>query len=155
MWQLGKLLKSLKGDEVKKFVLAAPEIVQFLTENLEPNVIVLSLSKALILWDKIENFLKFRHIIMDRVEGYEKDIDKFEGDIEAFYGFGITSFITNKIAGDIETYYLYCLRFYIPKLVRQTWQTHQCGIGCYTMKGFERRNKESKNCMRKFSNNKK
>ena len=98
--------------------------------------------------------MKIGHVTKDRVEGYGTDIDKFEGDIEAFYGCEITSFMTNKIAGDTEIYYLHCLRFYIPKLTIQTWETHQCGIGCYTIQGFERRNKESKNCMRKFINNK-
>ena len=59
--------------------------------------------------------MKIGHIEQDRVKGYRKDIDKFEGDIEAFYDCGIASFMTNKIAGDTETYYLHCLRFCIPK----------------------------------------
>ena len=44
--------------------------------------------------------------------------------------------------------------FYIPKLARQTWERHECGIGIYSMQGFERRNKESKSIMNKFNNNK-
>ena len=56
MWQLGKPFNSLKGDKVKKFVLAALEIAQLLADNLEPNVIVLLLSKALLLCYKIEKF---------------------------------------------------------------------------------------------------
>ena len=60
----------------------------------------------------------------------------------------------NKRGGDHETYYLHCFQFYIPKLARHTWKTHECGIGIYSMQGFERRNKESKNYMKKISNNK-
>mmetsp|Transcript_47890 Transcript_47890/g.55252 ORF Transcript_47890/g.55252 Transcript_47890/m.55252 type:complete len:93 (-) Transcript_47890:8-286(-) len=59
----------------------------------------------------------------------------------------------NKRVGDHGTYYLHYLRFYIHKRARQTWETHECGIGIYSMQGFERRNKESKNCMKKFNNN--
>ena len=55
---------------------------------------------------------------------------------------------------DDETYYLHALRYYIPRFARQTWDNHRCGVGVFTMQGFERRNKESKTIMRKFSNNK-
>ena len=67
---------------------------------------------------------------------------------------GSTSFMKDKRVGDHETYYLRCLRFYIPNLARHTLITHECGIGIYSMQGFEKRNEESKNCMRKFNNNK-
>mmetsp|Transcript_60399 Transcript_60399/g.67547 ORF Transcript_60399/g.67547 Transcript_60399/m.67547 type:complete len:91 (+) Transcript_60399:565-837(+) len=56
----------------------------------------------------------------------------------------------NKRVGDHGTYYLHYLRFYIHKRARQTWETHECGIGIYSMQGFERKNKESKNCMKKL-----
>ena len=46
MWQLNKSFNSLKSDEVKKFVLAGPKIVELLTENLEENIMVLSQSNA-------------------------------------------------------------------------------------------------------------
>ena len=100
MCQLGKPFNSLKGDEVKKFVLDGPEIAQYLTYNLEPNDIVLSLSKSLQLWYKIEKCLKIGYIEKDRVEYYGTDINNFEADIEAFYVCRITSFMTNKIVGD-------------------------------------------------------
>ena len=64
--QLGKPFTSLKGDKVKKFVLAGPKIVELLTKNLEENIIVLSLLKALLLWYKIEKFLKV--VMLQRIE---------------------------------------------------------------------------------------
>ena len=72
--------------------------------------------------------MKIGHITQDRIEYYVTDVDNFEADIEAFYGCGITSFVTNKIVVGTETYYLHYLRFCIPKLVRHTWQTYQCGV---------------------------
>ena len=47
---------------------------------------------------------------------------------------------------------MHCLRFYIPKIVDITYKNHNLGIGIFTMQGFERRNKESKNILRRFSN---
>ena len=60
----------------------------------------------------------------------------------------------DKRFSDHETYYLHCLRFYIPKMARHAWKTQWCGIEIYSIQGFERRNKESKNCMKQFNNNK-
>ena len=62
--------------------------------------------------------------------------------------------MTKLEEGDDETYYLHAIRYYIAHFSRDTWKVHKCGIGVFTMQGYERRNKESKNIMRKFSNNK-
>ena len=147
----------MKGNKVKRFVLAGPAIADLLLECLEEDALVLSIVKALRLWYDIERFLKVGNI---KLESKEKNlpvatlIDKFEQNITEFYLVGSTSFMKRKLVGDSETYYLHCLRFYIPKLARQTWERHECGIGIYSMQGFERRNKESKSIMNKFNNNK-
>ena len=49
---------------------------------------------------------------------------------------------------------MHCLRFYIPKIAEETFQKHKLGLGIFTMQGFERRNKESKNTLRRFCNSK-
>ena len=54
--------------------------------------------------------------------------------------------------GDQETFYTHCLRYYMPKIAKQTWDEHKRGLGVYTMQGFERRNKESKNTLKRFNN---
>lgn len=46
--------------------------------------------------------------------------------------------------GGQETYYLHCPRFYIPTMAIQTWSRYECGIGIFTMQGYEQGNKESK-----------
>ena len=147
----------MKGEEVKRFVLAAPVIADLLVATFEEDALVLSIVKALRLWYDIERFLKVGNI---KLESEEKKvpvatlIHRFEQNIIEFYRVGSTSFMKKKFVGDHETYYLHCLCFYIPKLARQTWERHQCGIGIYSMQGFERRNKESKSIMTKFNNNK-
>ena len=48
----------MKGDEVKRFVLAGPDIADLLIECFEEDYWVLSIAKALRLWYEIERFLK-------------------------------------------------------------------------------------------------
>ena len=43
---------------------------------------------------------------------------------------------------------MHTLRYYIPLIVDDTWNKYQLGTGIFTMQGFERRNKESKNIFR-------
>ena len=90
----------------------------------------------------------------EEVEIFPARINKFETDIKLFYNTGITTFLTKVEPDDDETYYLHALRYYIPRFAIQTWDNHRCGVGVFTMQGFERRYKESKTIMRKFSNNK-
>ena len=42
----------------------------------------------------------------------------------------------------------------MPKIVDETWEKFKFGVGIFTMQGYERRNKESKNTLQRFSNNK-
>ena len=42
----------------------------------------------------------------------------------------------------------------MPIIAKDTLKKHNLGLGIYTMQGFERRNKESKNTLKRFSNGK-
>ena len=42
----------------------------------------------------------------------------------------------------------------MPLIAKKTLEDHVLGVGIFTMQGFERRNKESKNTLHRFSNNK-
>ena len=118
---------------------------------------LLSIAKAIQLLYDIEQFLKVGNI---KLESKEKNIpvafliDQFEKNVTKFYLVGSTTFMKANRLGDCQTYYLHCLRFYIPNLARETWGRHQCGIGIFSIQGFERRDKESKSIMNKFNNNK-
>ena len=112
------------------------------------------MSQALIIWYNIEKFLKIAEVKKEEVKAFLSRINKFETDIKLFYKTGVTTFLTKVEPGDDETYYLHALRNYIPRFARQTWDNHRCGVGVFTMQGFERRYKESKTIMRKFTNNK-
>ena len=49
---------------------------------------------------------------------------------------------------------MHVLRYYIVDIAKITYEKHQLGVGIFSMQGFERRNKESKNTMKRFCNNK-
>jgi hypothetical protein len=50
-----------------------------------------------------------------------------------------------------ESLYVHKLGYYMPVHVKITFERHRLVIGIFTMQGFERRNKESKNCIKRFS----
>ena len=68
LWKLNKQFNSLKGDEVKRFVLADADIADLLLECLEGDAVVLSIVKALCLWYAIKRFLKIGNIKLESEE---------------------------------------------------------------------------------------
>ena len=154
LWRIGKSFTSLLGIEIKAFVLQCPAIASIIDNNLIHSIEGMAFSKSLKLWYDIEKFLKKADIKDTELEAYPSQLDLFELNIKSFYKLGGKSFMSKLEEGDDETYYLHALRYYIPHFSRDTWKVHKCGIGVFTMQGYERRNKESKNIMRKFSNNK-
>ena len=85
-------------------------------------------------------------------EKYEHELQEFDMLVQKLYEYGSKCFLTKNICGDQETFYMHCLRFYLPRIAKDTWSKHKLGIGVFTMQGYERRNKESKNTLRRFSN---
>lgn len=82
-----------------------------------------------------------------------KQIDDYVDKVKELYDVGAKTVLTTNVTGDHETFYYHVLRFYIPKIAQETCNKYGLGIGIYTMQGFERRNKESKNILKRFSNN--
>ena len=115
---------------------------------------VKSICNVLLLWEKITPFLVITTI--ENNDAYKQKMLEFEKNVKKLYKEGKLTILTKNPLkeGDSETFYLHCLRFYIPQIVKITYKKHNLGVGIFTMQGFERRNKESKNAMRRFSNNK-
>ena len=113
---------------------------------------VILLAKVLDLLYKIEKHLKRAKVDTREAAGFPLQIEQFKKNIDSFVECGIDTYLTSVEMGDDETYYLHALKYHIPNHATQTWEDHTCGIGVFTMQGFERRNKESKNILRKFSN---
>ena len=62
--------------------------------------------------------------------------------------------MSDKALGDKETCYGHVVTGYLYPLALKTWDDHRLGLGIFNMQGFERRNKENKNCFRRFTNGK-
>ena len=155
LWRVKKKFSQLLGIEIKAFVLQCPVIATLLRSpesGLRQTPEVVSLAKALDLWYVIEKHLKRAKVNKKEAVGFSLEIEKFKKNIDSFYECGIDTFLTSVEMGDDETYYLHALKYYILYHARKTWDNHKCGIGVFTMQGFERRNKESKNILRQFSN---
>ena len=50
-----------------------------------------------------------------------------------------------------NTFYFHYLRYYLSKIASLTFKRHKLGISIFTMQRFERRNKESKNTIYRFT----
>ena len=71
-------------------------------------------------------------------------IAKYVEEAKILYQCGHKTFMTRLMHGDGETYYLHTARWYIPKLMRITYNLQGLGIGIFTMEAFEYKNFTSK-----------
>ena len=152
VWRLNKKISSFNGNEIVLFIRNIPKIISFLKENFRPDPDLDAICDGLSAWADITPFLN--HVTYESVDHFEASIKKYEEDVKKFYAAGKTSFLFAKTEGDIETFYSHTLRFYMLQIARTTFEKHKLGLGIFTMQGFERRNKESKNTFRRFTNKK-
>ena len=154
VWILNKSFQSLIRSELLQFIKHIPQIVNFLKDKFHTTESLQYLRDGLLLFLKITPFLVITTI--DNVEEYKKKMLEFNTNIKLFYNAGKYTFLTKNVSspGDDETFYLHCLRFYIPQIAEVTLKKHNLGVGIFTMQGFERRNKESKNTFKRFRNGK-
>ena len=152
VWKCNKDFSIFKGAQMKKFITNCPKVAKVMRDNLVMTEDIEYLCKALELWCDIESFLKISTVKDE--ESYPSLIDKFKKNLVDFYECSKHTFLTKRNTGDDETFNFHCLRFYIPIHVDETWVKFKYGVGIFTMQDYERRNKESKNTLKRFSNNK-
>ena len=112
------------------------------------------MKRSLELWP---NFLKFvTHYDVGVGVDYHQLIEQYEENVQDLYECGAVSFLTVRggKVGSRETAYFHVLRCYIPLIASETYNDFRCGMGLWTMQGFERRNYESKTIARNFTNKK-
>ena len=151
VWNLNLGLQSMNGKELLAFINNTELIVEFLQEKFVKTATRTNVSDGLILWSKISPFLVITALEKDK---YNNELIQFKRRLKQFYNVGKSSFLTKNPAfvGDDETFYMHTLRFYLPQIAEQTFEKFGLGLGIFTMQGFERRNKESKNTLSRFSN---
>ena len=144
------------GAELLLFITNSPKIVAFLKSTFEDTDTLKDLCEGLELWQKITPFLVITTI--KNIDEYNELKKKFVSNLKKFYTIGGISFLTkksissNRNIGNDETFYMHTLRFFLPRIADKILEKHNLGLGIFTMQGFERRNKESKNTLRRFSN---
>ena len=122
-------------------------------DNLESTIEVNSMKEALELWLKLFKFLGITYITNE--DKYKNDLLQFELNLKRFYTVGTRTFLSSQqmiVDGREESFYCHALCYYMIEIAKVTFERHRVGIGIFNMQGFERRNKESKNCIRRFSN---
>ena len=112
------------------------------------------LTDRLLLWEEITPFMVITTIT--DVNEYKNLMKKWNDNLKAFYKVGKFTFLSKNVAtpGDDDIFYMHVLHFYLPQIAKKTLEDYQLGLGIWTMQGFERRNKESKHTLKRFSNNK-
>ena len=155
LWRLNKPVTQLLGVKIKAFIFKFPEIATLMRSResgLRQTEEIVSFAKALDLWYSIEHHLKRAKVTKEEVDEFPSVLEKFETNIISFYECGTDTFLSGNEVGEDETFYIHTLKYYILARARKTWKDHKCGIGVFTMQGFKRRNKESKNILRQFNN---
>ena len=149
-----KPFASFQGNELARFIVNIPGINEFLIATFDESLYLKGLMRALVLWKTMFAFLgKTRIDDCGGVDGYKTMIDSYVSNANELFEIGADSFLSDgtKI-GEKESFYMHALKNYIPTMARITLERHRLGIGVFNMQGFERRNKESKNTLRRFSN---
>ena len=143
-WNNNFAFSIMKGNDLGRFVLNLPTVTAFLRSNLIPTDEITALVGALDLVGGIFSFMSMSYI--DDHEEYVTKKEQFKIDLELFYEFGRSTFLKEN-----ESFYMHCMRFYLPTHADVTFERHQLGLGIFNMQGFERRNKESKNSIHRFT----
>ena len=148
---------------VFQFIDLIDEIFIFMTKNFVTTTSQDNLLSALKCWKEIVPFLRIMYIINKNdtkteqnicEDNYKKLLVSIKETIRHFYVYAAKSFMKKVDPGDTETLYIHTLWHYILKHAQDTWTKKKLGVGIFTMEGFERRNKESMEAVRKHTNKK-
>ena len=160
-FECNKAMTCLRGKQILSFIRAIPSIAKFLRQKFHCNEYLDNVIKSMELWQEISKFMHTICIFAKddsthdkdvKQKKYEEDICKFESNVKLLYHYGGKSFLTKTVIGDQENLYMHVLRYYMPIIVRDTWDVYNLGIGIFSMQGFEWRNKESKRTLNRFTN---
>ena len=153
VWTQNKVFSSFIGREIRLFITNIHLITKFLEENFNSHEYLDSIITGLKLWVDLCTFIHLTTI--DDDDDYKNKMDTFESNLKIFFTAGGKSFLTKwVVVGDDKKFCFHCLRFYIPKIAKETFKENHLGAGVFTMQGYERRNKETKRAYNRHTNGK-
>ena len=88
------------------------------------------------------------------MEQYLNEIKEYECNMSKFYEYGIDTIFTDTVRSDGEIFYCYCAKCCVPRIARVILDKLNCGVGIWTMQGFEHWNKQSKHIYENKTNGK-
>jgi len=146
-WNCNFSFSRLQGKELFRFLDNIGLVTTFLTNRMGESRRVKTLVEALNLLPRMIKFLCMSYI-NETDEEYLTLLHQFSEDTRNFIKNGRLTFLIDE---QDETFYVHTLCYYMPVHAKITFERHRLGLGIFTMQGFERRNKESKNCIKRFS----
>ena len=152
-----KNLNVIHGIHVNEFIQElTPDIVKFIKKHLENTKVTRSLIVLLNEWREISRIMNITYI--ENNEDYLNTIKVFETKIQHFkkaakYTIYSATSGNDNLEEKKENFYCHVLTEYLVPIMKQTYNKYGLGIGIFSMQGMERRNKESKNCAKRFYNN--
>ena len=143
-WNNKLKFSKFQGNDLALFIVNINKVTRFLSEKLANTSEVTNLVGGLSCMPDLFQFMAISHI--QNHETYMSKLVIFEESLKDFYEFGRNTYLSEN-----ETFYSHCFRFYMPRIARTSYERHKVGLGIFSMQGFERRNKESKNALRRFA----
>ena len=146
-WNCGFAFTRFEGKDLFRWLDNIEKVTAFLTNRMGESRRVSQLVVSLELLPTIFSFITTSYIEESDVIYLER-LRQFKKDCLEFAKNGRLTFLVDERD---ETMYVHTLCHYLPLHAKVTFERHRLGLGIFTMQGFERRNKESKNCIRRFS----
>ena len=86
----------------------------------------------------------WKQVKIESYSSYLDEINTHKTNIYLFFHHGSYCIFSDSIVGDDEKFYPHVAKKYLPRISKWTLDNLACGVGIWTMQGFEHRNKESK-----------
>ena len=137
-----EVLSRVDGSHVMKFIKDVNNLVSLIKTEYEHSAYLNHMCQLLLLLPILSKFWK--KVEIESYSSYMEDIIEYENNINKFYYHGSFTIFTNTTLGDGETFYCHISKHWVPRLAKWTVNNLGCGIGLWTMQGFEHRNKQSK-----------
>lgn len=153
VWNSNKPFASFHGNELAMWVKNIPATIALIRSHFDDTEHLKHLYQFLESWHSLPAFLGITKIKEDADKWYKNQMSEYVKNVTKLYDAGAKTVLTRNNTGDRETFYMHVLCYYVPQIAKKTHDTYGVGMGVYTMQGYERRNKESKNTLRRFNNN--
>ena len=154
VWKENRPFAKFQGNELTCWQKYIPSTIALIQEHFDENQSeqVKYIIRLLQSWHGMTKFIGLTKI--PNKHTFDTKLEEYIWLSKELYDAGSKTTLTKNNKGDLETSYFHVVRYYVPQIAKECYEKYKVGIGIFTMQGFERRHKESKNTLRRFSNKK-